>query len=160
VRLTDEQVEHLPFKGGKFNVAPDDTRCKTCGKCCVKYSALPLLPVDFKMRSLEREFRCMADMHVLGNAAWEQRPIVVIHLGEGCPILGDKGCRLAADVRPVVCGHHMPKFDSRNRHRCGFELSNWYTDLIYRQRCWTTRQMNLLYKVLDETGQRLRYSMG
>jgi len=160
MRLTDAQIKQLPFRGGKFNVAPDDERCKACGRCCVKYGVIPLLPIDFKLRNLEKEFRCLAEMHILGNSPFTDYPRIVIHQGEGCSILSDKGCRLRADVRPVACGHHMPRFDKRNRHICGFKLSNWYTDLTYKQRCWTTRQTNLLYKVLDETGQRLQYSLG
>lgn len=139
--ITIEQTIQSPFRRDKFNVAPDDELCKTCGKCCThKFGYLTIIPLDFEDDYIEEGLRSLMQMDRLFikliNASHDGGYYIPIFLLLGkCCFLGENGCILSADERPIACGHFGPKrFTKKGKPikkiRCDFISSDWLTQLV------------------------------
>lgn len=152
--LTDKQVKQIPFRSGKFNVAPNNEQCRSCGDCCKRYHTVELYPVDFKLRNLEKELRIMTKMDILSyhvsfapysREKYPHCPVLLTMFN--CPVLDENGCRLEADVRPVVCGHYRPVVGEA----CRMEWSDWFLNLPEDLRVWSGKNLKILKKVCNDT---------
>ena len=151
--LTDKQVKQIPFRDGKFNVAPNNEQCRSCGECCKRYHGIELYPVDFKLRNFEKELRTMMKMDILSYYVQSspypredhpQYPVLVTIFN--CPVLDKNGCRLKADVRPVVCGHYRPVVGEA----CRVGWSDWFLNLSEELRKWSIEDRGIMKIVYDD----------
>ncbi|MHA1988763.1 MAG: YkgJ family cysteine cluster protein [Promethearchaeota archaeon] len=116
-------IEKLPFKGGKRNIAPDHPKCLSCGKCCSTFEGVPLLPEDFKMNDLEAELRQLVSMNLLYiQVRFNGYDILLDTPNRKCSLLTDAGCILASDVRPAGCRYFGPVTGERGMKRPNTEI--------------------------------------
>jgi Fe-S-cluster containining protein len=148
--LTNEQVMQIPFRDNKYNVAPDDKLCQECGKCCKRYGYIVLLPVDFKLKNFRDEMRIMKELGILG-LSWYPHKGATLWIGEKdmtCPILGEHGCRLSQDTRPVACGHFKPILNKAGRRNCKAERSDWLNELPEEMVKWSDEQISFIESLM------------
>jgi Fe-S-cluster containining protein len=130
----------VPFRKGKYNVAPDNEECKSCGKCCNTFGTMQLEPLDFEDDKVAEGLRWLVKHKLLflklindheGTGFFE---VMMLQL-KNCYFLGEQGCLLDAGTRPLVCGHYGPiKFTKagkpRKNKKCGGLTSGWLTNLM------------------------------